>query len=63
MSAQPMALREINVDTLVSILTRRGRHLRDCLVTLRREKKDIFLKKTHPGSVGFFWPDTLYVPV
>ena len=38
-----MALREINVDTLlVSTLTRRGRHYRDRLVTLRREKQCCF---------------------
>ena len=37
-----MALREIKVDTLVSTLTRRGRHYRDRLVTLRREKQGYF---------------------
>ena len=40
-SAQRVALREINVDTLVSTLIRRGRHQRDRIVTLRREKKGI----------------------
>ena len=34
--------REINVDTLVSTLTRQGRHYRDRLVTLRREKQYCF---------------------
>ena len=37
-----MALRKINVDTLVSTLTRRGRHQRDRLVTLRKEKQCCF---------------------
>ena len=32
---------EIHVDTLVSTLTRRGRHERDHLATLRREKRRI----------------------
>ena len=41
-SAQRGALREINVDTLVSSLARRGRHQRDRLVTLRREKQCYF---------------------
>ena len=34
--------REINVDTLVTTLTRRGRHQRDRLVTLRKEKQCCF---------------------
>ena len=40
--AQRGALREINVDTLVSTLTRIGRHLRERLDTLRREKQCCF---------------------
>ena len=45
-NAQCGALREITGDTLVSTLTRRGRHYRDRLVTLRREKQCYFLEKT-----------------
>ena len=40
--AQRVALREINVDILVSTLTRRARHKRGRLVTLRREKQGYF---------------------
>ena len=52
MSAQRVALREINVDTLVSTLTQRGRHYRHRLVTLRRGKQSL-LWKTHTWSAGF----------
>ena len=45
-SAQRGALREINVDTLVSTLKLRGRHQRDRLVTLRREKQCCFSENT-----------------
>ena len=41
-----MALYEINVDTLVSTFTRRGRHSRDRLVTLRKEKQGCLSEKT-----------------
>ena len=51
-SAQRSDLREINLDTLVSILTRRGLHQRDRLVTLKREKQYCFSKKTHMGTAG-----------
>ena len=53
-SAQRVALREITVDTLASTLTRRGRHERDRLVTLRREKQGYFSeKKTMKRNVPF----------
>ena len=45
MSAQPVALREINVDTLVRPFKR------DRLVTLRREKKCRFSENL-TGSAG-----------
>ena len=45
-SAQRWALRDINVDRLVSTLTRRGRHYRDLLVTM------LFLWKPHTGIAG-----------
>ena len=45
-SAQRWALRDINVDRLVSTLTRRGRHYRDRLVTM------LFLWKPHTGTAG-----------
>ena len=41
------ALREITVGTLVSTLTRQGRHNRDRLVTLRRKKQGYF-SETNP---------------
>ena len=45
-----MTMREINVDTLALTLTRRGRHERDRLVTLKRGNQDIYLKKKiHAG--------------
>ena len=39
-----MALREINVDTLVSTLTRRGRDQRDRPGTLKRGKRGYFFE-------------------
>ena len=41
---QRVALKEINVDTLV-ILPRRSRHYRDRLVTLKCEKQGCFLER------------------
>ena len=38
------ALREINVDAIVSTLTRRGRHQRDRPFTLGMEKQEYFFK-------------------
>ena len=45
MSALRVALGEITGDTLVSILARLGRHQRDRVVTLRREKQGYFSEK------------------
>ena len=48
-----MALREINADTLVSTLTRRGRQYRDrLLVTLRRNKEGYFSDKPMQDQWG-----------
>ena len=54
-----VALREINVDTLVSTLTRRDRHLRDRLDTLRH--KDISL--TDPRRISEVWTRDPYMTV
>ena len=51
-SAQRVSLCEINVDTLVSTLTRRGRHERDRLVTLRRAKQDYFSENPTQDQQG-----------
>ena len=48
-----MAMREIDGDTLVSTLTRRGRHHRNHIVTFGGKKQLYFSEKTHAGSVGF----------
>ena len=42
----------LNVDTLVSTLTRRGRHQHDRLVTLRREKQRYFSEKPTQDQRG-----------
>ena len=47
-----MALREINIDTLVSTLTRRCRHRRDRLFTLRREKQGYVSEKPTQDQRG-----------
>ena len=54
-----VALREINVDTLVWTLTRRDRHLRDRLDTLRH--KDISL--TDPRRISEVWTRDPYMTV
>ena len=51
-SAQRVALREINVDTLVYTLTRRGRHQRYRLVTLRGEKLEYFFERATQDQRG-----------
>ena len=48
-----MYLREVNFDTLVSTVTRRGRPQCDRLVILRRRKQGYFYEKATPVSAGF----------
>ena len=53
-SAQRRAPREINVDTVISTLTRRGRHYHHRLVTLRREKQCCFsTREPNTRTAGF----------
>ena len=47
-----MTLRVVNVDKLVSTLTRRDHHQRDRLVTLRREKQRFFSENPTHEAVG-----------
>ena len=51
-SAQRVALYEIYVDILVSTLTGRGRHQRDRLDTLRREKQGYFSENPKQDQRG-----------
>ena len=51
--SRPIACETTNVHTIVSTLTRRGRHYRDRLVTSRREKEEYSLNTLHRISGAF----------